>query len=138
MPTPVADDSETTDARSASDKTQAVPWLSILRGIALGMLAGIPASAFLSTDADLRGARLWFFLLFLLGFAAVGGIVGAVGKFPELVGLAAGAVIFTTLAVILGPMDGWMCMYIMFLGGAGVFHGVVIGGGLDHHEWPTG
>jgi hypothetical protein len=99
---------------------------AIWRGITIGLVVGVAWAAFGPlTDGP---PSLWLSLaVYATGFAVTGGVVGAVGRFPELVGLSAGFLALTVLAVIVGPKDGWVVLWVLAFGGSGLLWGPVIG-----------
>ena len=99
--------------------------LKRLIGILLGSIIGLIIGAIL--DHLFTDAPPFLPFPFTIGFVITGAAVGAVGRSPELVGLAVGFVILSVLAVIVGPKDGWLFIWVVIFGGSGLLWGTVIG-----------
>jgi hypothetical protein len=102
-------------------------WSSILLGIAVGLVVGLAWTALFGPLTDGPPSLKLSLSVYTIGFSIAGAIVGAVRKFPEVVGLAAGSLTLSVVAVIVGPKDGWIVMWVMMFGGSGLLCGAVIG-----------
>ncbi len=67
------------------------------------------------------------FLVYTTGFTFTGFVVGAIQRLPALVGTATGLLALSTWALIVGPKDGWMVLWVTIFGGSGLFWNVLIG-----------
>lgn len=100
---------------------------TVWHGATIGLVIGAAWTAVFGSLTD-GPPSVWLALaVYALGFAATGAVVGAIGRFPELVGLSAGFLILAAFAVIIGPKDGWIAAWIFVFGGSGLLWGFVIG-----------
>jgi hypothetical protein len=95
--------------------------LKRLIGILLGSIIGLIIGAIWSPSDDLS------FPIYAICFAITGAAVGAVGRSHELVGLAVGFITFSVLAVIVGPKDGWLIIWVVAFGAFGLISGTIVG-----------
>src|SRR5262249_26041437 len=115
------------DARSNQIAGLSSRWSSILRGIAVGLVVGLAWTVLIGPLTEGPPSLRLSLAVYTIGFSIVGAIVGAVRRFPEMVGFAAGLVTLTLLAVIVGPKDGWIILWVMVFGGSGLLCGAMIG-----------
>ena len=102
-------------------------WWSILIGAGIGLVVGAAWTAVFGPLTD-GPPSVWLSLaVYTSGFGVTGALVGAVRRSPELVGLSAGFLTLAVLAVIVGPKDGWLMLWVLVFGGSGLIWGAVIG-----------
>jgi hypothetical protein len=101
--------------------------VSALLGSCIGLSIGIIWTLIFGPLTDGPPSIRLSFLMYTTGFAATGFVVGIVQRSPVLVGAIAGSVIMSTWVYIVGPHDGWIVMWMIFIGGSGLVWGSVIG-----------
>jgi hypothetical protein len=140
---------------------------SVQRGVAVGLVVGVIWAAAVAHLSDDSAPAEWTLLaIYALGLAITGAAVGAVGRFPELVGMATGLLTVAALAAVVGrhedgllvgwprervvreflaasaPGVDWVSFWPMVIGGAGLLAGSVIGvlyrlSRTTHNDEPT-
>lgn len=103
-------------------------WISVIRGVAIGLSVGTVWTAFIGPLTDGPPSIALSFALYATGCTVTGGMVGAIRWFPETVGLLVCGLVLTVLARIAGPNSPWILLWMMIFGGSGLFCGAVIGG----------
>jgi hypothetical protein len=103
-------------------------WLSILRGVAVGLAVGVAWAVVIGPATDGPPSILHSLVIYTTGCAITGAIVGAVRRLPVTVGFTAGVLTLTAIAIIVGLWDGWIVLWVEILGGSGLLCGAVIGG----------
>jgi hypothetical protein len=115
------------DSRSPQTGRPSRRWPSVWRGAMIGLVVAAGWTAVFGPLTE-GPPSVWLSLVvYTIGFATTGTVVGAVGRFPELTGLSAGFLILAVLAVIVGPKDGWIVIWVVVFGGSGLLWGSVIG-----------
>jgi hypothetical protein len=109
----------------------------MLLGACIGLIVGIFWAMIFGPLTDGPPSIKLSFLIYTTSFAATGIIVGAFQRKPVLVGNIAGLLILSTWAVACnvgdsccgGPwsLDPWVVIWLIALGGSGLFWGGVIG-----------
>jgi hypothetical protein len=56
-----------------------------------------------------------------------GALVGLKRRLPELWGAVGGLLAMSLVALVVGPKDGWMVLWLVFYGGSGAIGGLVTG-----------
>lgn len=102
--------------------------LSVLRGIAVGLAVSVCWTALIGPLTDGPPSLMLSLTVYAIGFTITGAIVGAIRRVPGIVGFIAGSLTLTAIAIIVGPKDGWLLLWIMVFGGSGYLCGAVIGG----------
>jgi len=67
-------------------------------------------------------------LVYTSGFALTGVAVGLAKSSALFVGPLSGMLILSAWAIIVGPRDGWLLLWLVIFGGSGLIWGFVIGG----------
>ncbi|MFO7905587.1 MAG: hypothetical protein ACQESR_24460 [Planctomycetota bacterium] len=67
------------------------------------------------------------FLVYTTSFTFTGFVVGTMQRLPLLVGAVTGFLTLLMWALIVGPKDGWMALWVIMFGGSGLFCGILIG-----------
>jgi hypothetical protein len=102
-------------------------WPSVWRGLALGLVVGVAWTAVIGPLTD-GPPSVWLSLaVYATGLAITGAVVGAVRRFPEVVGLSTGFLTLAVLAGIVAPGGGWGLLWLVVFGGSGLLCGPVIG-----------
>jgi hypothetical protein len=100
---------------------------SVFIGATIGFLISACWTALIGPLTDGPPSIVLSFFVYALGLTAAGAVVGAVHRLPELVGLTAAFVALSSLALVVGPPDGWMVVWLIVFGGSGCLCGPVIG-----------
>jgi hypothetical protein len=102
-------------------------WRSIWIGATIGLTIGAAWTAVFGPLTD-GPPSLWLSLaVYTIGFAVTGAVVDIVRRFPELVGLSSGSLTLAVLAVLVGPKNGWIVLWVFVFGGAGLLWGTILG-----------
>lgn len=96
-------------------------------GAAIGLSIGLGWSAIFGPATDGPPSLLLSFIVYSSGFTLTGVLVGFFEKVPPATGALLGLVILSVMAVIVGPKDGWIVLWLFAFGGSGLFWGFVIG-----------
>jgi hypothetical protein len=102
-------------------------WSMVLCAI-IGLAVGIIWSYLLGPLTDELASRAFSFSLCTGGLTITGIVVGGIRRFPGCVGAIVGGLSLTIFTIIVGPKDGWIVLWIMILGTAGLLGGSIIGG----------
>lgn len=113
-------------------RTPGRPWnsrfTSVLRGGAAGMIVGSVWTALIGPLTDGPPSIGLSFVVYTTTLTCTGLVVGAVQRLPALIGLGMGWLTLSIAAIIVGPKDGWMLLWLMVFGGSGVICGPMVGG----------
>jgi hypothetical protein len=115
--------------QAAAAPSQNVPIfdsLSGIRGALIGLVVGAAWVAIM-TRPDASPPPALSSLAFMGGLTIVGLAVGTVRRIPEVIGLAIGLLLLSTLAMFLAPRDGRLMLWIVALGGRGLICGLTTG-----------
>jgi hypothetical protein len=102
-------------------------WDAVVQGATIGLLVAVVWTAFVGPLTDGPPSIALSFIVYAIGFTVTGALIGARQQRPELTGLEAGLAILFILALIVGPKDGWIVIWVSIFGLSGVICGPTIG-----------
>ena len=94
---------------------------------ALGFVVGLAWAAIFGAFTDGPPSLTLSFIVYSTGFALTGFVVGWSNRAPAGIGALAGAGILVAWAVMFGPKDGWIIIWLVSFGGSGLIWGTIIG-----------
>jgi len=97
-------------------------------GTTIGLFAGLLWTLLFGPMTDGPPSIELSLLVYTSGFAFTGFTVGVIRIFPVPFGTTIGFLSLSTWAIIVGPKDGWVGLWIMLFGGSGLVWGATIGG----------
>lgn len=100
---------------------------STLIGASIGFVLGSVWAALIGPITDGPPSLNLSLFIYTGAFTLTGAVVGAIQRLPGLIGPTVGTVIFSVLAIIIGPKDGWLMIWMMVFGFSGMIGGCVIG-----------
>jgi hypothetical protein len=73
------------------------------------------------------GASQLSLAAYTAGMTVAGAAIGSLRSYPELHGIVAGVAAMSVAAVVEGPWDGWLVVWVLFGGLVGVMAGALTG-----------
>ena len=94
---------------------------------ALGLLVGLAWAAVFGPFTDGPPSLALSFVVYSSGLALTGFVVGWINRAPAGIGALAGVGILVVWAIVVGPKDGWIVIWLVAFGGSGLIWGTIIG-----------
>lgn len=107
--------------------SKGIPYKRGVIGASIGLLAGVFWAAVIGPHTDGPPSLTLSFIVYSTGFALTGFVVAVSNRFSPIVGAIAGLGILSLWAIVVGPKDGWLVLWLIVFGGSGALWGALIG-----------